>query len=337
MALGGAERVVCSLATGLCARGHDVAVSGAAGPLDADLPPEVRRLVLAERGRSPLGVAEWTLLEAVFIRAFRPHIVHAQNTKATVIAAAAGRLARGPRRPPVLATHHGAAVDDRTRAARLLERAADEVVCVSEDLLPAFSGDVRVIHNGVAPPVRAQRGVGGDPIVVAFVGRLVEVKNPERFLRAAALVDGARFMVVGDGELRPSLEALAAELGVDVTFTGAVPDARALIAQADVMVVSSNSEGQSIATLEALAAGTPVVSTPVSGMAGLLGDGAGIVVGDFTPEALAAAISELVGDRARRTGMGAAGAKLVLERYSADDMVDRYERRYRALTPTITS
>ncbi len=334
MALGGAERVVCSLATGLCARGHDVAVSGAAGPLDAELPPEVRRLVLAERGRSPLGVAEWTLLEAVFVRAFRPHIVHAQNTKATVIAAAAGRLARGPRRPPVLATHHGAAVDDRARAARLLERAADEVVCVSEDLLPAFSGDVRVIHNGVAPPVRAQRG---PDTVVAFVGRLVEVKNPERFLRAAALVDGARFMVVGDGELRPSLEALAAELGVDVTFTGAVPDARALIAQADVMVVSSNSEGQSIATLEALAAGTPVVSTPVSGMAGLLGDGAGIVVGDFTPEALAAAIAELVGDPARRTGMGAAGAKLVLERFSADDMVDRYERRYRALTPTITS
>ena len=105
MALGGAERVVCSLATGLCARGHDVAVSGAAGPLDAELPPEVRRLVLAERGRSPLGVAEWTLLQAVFIRAFRPHIVHAQNTKATVIAAAAARAPAAPRRPPVLATH----------------------------------------------------------------------------------------------------------------------------------------------------------------------------------------------------------------------------------------
>ena len=140
MALGGAERVVSSLAHGLLERGHDVAVSGAAGPLDAELPAEVRRLVLRERGRSGLGVVEWTALEAVFMRAFRPHVVHAHNAKATVIAAAAGRLARGPRRPPVLATHHGAAEDDRARAARLLERAADEVVSVSEDLLPAFSG-----------------------------------------------------------------------------------------------------------------------------------------------------------------------------------------------------
>ena len=81
------------------------------GPLDAEL--RARRLVLPERGRSPLGVAEWTAREAAFVRAFRPHVVHAHNTKATVIAAAAVRLGRGPRRPPVLATHHGAALEDR--------------------------------------------------------------------------------------------------------------------------------------------------------------------------------------------------------------------------------
>ena len=166
-----------------------------------------------------------------------------------------------------------------------------------------------MIHNGVAPPVRAQRG---PDTVVAFVGRLVEVKNPERFLRAAALVRGARFVVVGDGELRPSLEALAADLGIDVTFTGAVPDARALIAQADVMVVSSNSEGQSIATLEALAAGTPVVWTRPSREWPACWATVPGLSSATSPEALAAAIAELVDDPARRTGMGAAGAKLVL-------------------------
>ncbi len=335
MALGGAERVVSSLAHGLLERGHDVAVSGAAGPLDAELPAEVRRLVLRERGRSGLGVVEWTVLEAVFMRAFRPHVVHAHNAKATVIAAAAGRLARGPRRPPVLATHHGAAEDDRARAARLLERAADEVVCVSEDLLPAFSGDVRVIHNGVAAPLPAQRG---PDTVVAFVGRLVEVKNPERFLRAAALVDAARGSW---SSATASCDRRSRRSPPSSASTSRSP-ARSrtpaqYIADADVMVVSSNSEGQSIATLEALAAGTPVVSTPVSGMAGLLGGGAGIVAADFAPETLAAAIAELVGDPARRTGMGAAGAKLVLERFSADEMVDAYVRRYRNLAPTITS
>ena len=327
MALGGLERVVLALAHGLTERGHDVAVAGAAGPLDAQL--RARRLVLPERGRSPLGVVEWAAREAAFVRAFRPHVVHAHNAKATVIAAAAVRLGRGPRRPPVLATHHGAAHEDRTRAAKLLSRAADEVVVVSEDLR---FGDAHVIHNGVAAPLPAQHG---EQTTVAFVGRLVEVKNPERFLRAAALVDGARFVVVGDGPLRPALERLAADLQLDVTFTGAVADAREQIASADVMVVSSDSEGQSIATLEALAAGTPVVSTPVSGMAGLLGGGAGIVAADFTPQTLAAEIRALVQDPVRRTRMGAIGAKLVREHYSADEMVDAYERRYRALAPTM--
>ncbi len=101
---------------------------------------------------------------------------------------------------------------------------------------------------------------------------------------------------------------------------------------ADLLVMSSDSEGQSIATLEALAAGTPVVSTPVSGMDGL----ASVVVADFTPEALAAAVQDLLQDPARRTAMGASGAALVRERFSADYMVDAYERRYHALTPTIT-
>src|SRR4051812_4446140 len=108
MGLGGAERVVISLAAGLRAPGHPVAGSGAPGPLDPQL-GDVERLLLPERGRSPLGVMEWTVRQATFVRAFRPHIVHAHNAKATVIAGAAVRLARGPRRPPLLATHHGAA------------------------------------------------------------------------------------------------------------------------------------------------------------------------------------------------------------------------------------
>jgi glycosyltransferase involved in cell wall biosynthesis len=87
--------------------------------------------------------------------------------------------------------------------------------------------------------------------------------------------------------------------------------------------------------LEALAAGTPVVSTPVPGMRELLGGGAGVIAPDFAPESLAAAVDQLLADPARRAKMGETGAKLVRERFSADDMVDAYERRYVALAPTI--
>ena len=116
---------------------------------------------------------------------------------------------------------------------------------------------------------------------------------------------------------------------------GARADARELMARADLLVVSSDSEGQSIAVLEALSAGTPVVSTPVPGMSGLLGGGAGVVVGDFTPAALAAAVRELLADPARRTDMGAIGAALVREHFSVDAMVSAYERAYVDLARTI--
>src|SRR3954451_13328957 len=135
MSLGGAERVVVALAAGLRSRGHDVAVSGAPGPLDAELPAGVRRIPLPERGRSPAGGGEWVLRLAAEIRAFRPDVVHAHNTRAAVTAAAGARLARGPRRPALIATHHLALQADEAAAARLLVLAADEVVCVSEGLL----------------------------------------------------------------------------------------------------------------------------------------------------------------------------------------------------------
>jgi glycosyltransferase involved in cell wall biosynthesis len=344
MALGGAERVVAGLADGLVARGHDVAVSGAPGPLDDALPPGTGRIVLPERGRSPLGALEWALRLAPRLRVWRPDVIHGHNAKATAAAALAARLARGPRRPPVLGTHHGAATAGEARAARLLSRAADVVVCVSEDLVGAFPGPVRVIHNGVppAPPfdaaaLDAELGLAGAPLVAA-VGRLVPEKGPERFLRAAALVHAAepaaRFAVVGDGPLRGELEALAGALGLDgaVRFTGARADARALIGRADVLVVASDSEGQSLVVLEALAAGTPVVSTPVSGMAGLLGAGAGVVAGEFSPEALADAVTGLLRAPARRARMGAAGAALARERLSLHAMVDAYIALYGAMS-----
>ena len=272
MGLGGAERVVVSLASGLRARGHEVAISGAPGPLDAQL-NDVRRLVLPERGRSPIGVMEWTARQAAFIRDWRPHVIHAHNTRATVIAAAAARLGRGPRRPPILATHHGAAATDRGAAAKLLLRAADEVVVVSEGVLDMFAPAVpRVIHNGIDPPPAHTGPRSG----VLFLGRLEPVKNPGRFLEVARRVPEATFTVVGDGSLRDALQGPA-------TFLGARDDARELLAGAELLLVTSDSEGMSIAVLEALAAGTPVVSTPVSGMREL----EGVRVAGFDPDDLA--------------------------------------------------
>jgi glycosyltransferase involved in cell wall biosynthesis len=353
MGVGGAERVVAMLAAGLAARGHEVALAAPPGMRDADLEGVAHvRLLLDDHRRALAGAAGTARQLAAAIRRVRPEVVHAQNVKSAGLSALAVRAAAPAPRPPVLATFHGVLPAEYRRAATILRRTR-HVVCVSDDLRVRLteagvpSARVSVIHNAVeaagalAPARRAELdaelGLGGPGPVVAIVGRLVPQKAHGRFLRAArrvadALPD-ARLLIVGDGELRDAVRAERDALGLAdrVLMTGARSDARDLIARADVLVFSSDWEGLSIAALEALAAGTPVVATDVQGMRELLATGAGSVVALDDGTALGDELVALLRDAPRRTAMGAAGRALIEGEFALDTMVDAYERGYRML------
>ena len=170
------------------------------------------------------------------------------------------------------------------------------------------------------------------PLVVA-VGRLVAEKNHARFLEAMTVVAArhptARFVVVGDGPLRQQLEAQAATLGLSgrLGFTGWRDDAPAIAAAADVVVFSSDSEGRSIAALEALAAGTPVVTTPAPGMAELVLPSAGVVTASMSADELGRAVAGLLADPAALAAMGRRAAQSVAGA-SIEAMLDEYEQVY---------
>jgi glycosyltransferase involved in cell wall biosynthesis len=334
--VGGAERVVITLARELPRRGHEVVLWGPAGALEPELADApVERLVVADRGRSAAGAATGVARLAVAIRRTRPAVVHAHNPRVTALAALGARLGRGPRRPPVLSTFHGVHRAEY-RAASVLLRGADVVSCVSEDLAAGLRAaglsGLRVIPNSVAapPPGRAELDFGGAPVVMA-VGRLVEQKNHARFLDAAAEVAAARpdarFVIVGDGPLRGALEAQVARLGLGgrVTLTGVRHDVPALLARADLVVFSSDWEGLPLVALEALAAGTPVLSTPVEGMREL-------PVSIVPANALATWIVELLADPARRSALGAQGREHVAAHYAVAATLDAYEAVYRELS-----
>ena len=346
MAVGGAERVVIHLVDALCARGVPVALAAGAGPLDAELTGyPVERTLLAGRGRSPLAVARSAAALRRAVGGFGPTVIHAHNVKATAFSAAA-RLGR-PARPGLLATYQ-AVTPEEERTASAVFRLADHVACVSGALRDGllargFSSErSSVVYNAVtrAEPLTAERrlnldrelGLGNVP-VIAIVGRLVPQKAHGRFLDAAALVGAkrpdARFLVIGDGPLRAEVEADAARRGLcdRVSFTGARRDVRDLIARADVLVFSSNWEGLSLAALEALAAGTPVLSTDVAGTRELLTSGAGSVVPQ-DGAALGHALLELIEDPAARAEMGREGTRLAGERFSVERMVDDYLNLY---------
>lgn len=169
-----------------------------------------------------------------------------------------------------------------------------------------------------------------DRLVLA-AGRLVPAKDLDTLFCAMPLVrrhyPGARLVIVGAGPLRPQLEALAARLGLGeaVHFAGAVPHEQmaAYFAACDVFALSSLYEGTSLAMVEALAAGKPVVCTDVAGAEDWLGPGCGgFVVPQRDPAALAERICYLLSNPAEAAALGAAGQARVLARLDRQQLLN---------------
>jgi glycosyltransferase involved in cell wall biosynthesis len=154
---------------------------------------------------------------------------------------------------------------------------------------------------------------------VLFVGRLDEEKNADQLLRALALLSGrpdVRGEIVGDGSCRRSLERLAAELGVAdrVTFHGLASDQEVLDAYArcDVFCMPGTAELQSLVTMEAMAAGKPVVAADAMALPHLVRPGHnGFLFPPGDVEALAGYLVTLLEDRELRLRMGRAGREIV--------------------------
>jgi glycosyltransferase involved in cell wall biosynthesis len=165
----------------------------------------------------------------------------------------------------------------------------------------------------------------------------VKEKNHALLLRAAAplLRDDRRLILVGDGALRDELHARVRELdaGRYVHLTGARRDVPALLAAADAFVFSSDSEGLPIALIEAWAAGLPVVSTAVGGIAAAVHDGeTGLLVPPGDEGALTDALRRVLdgdGDGyATVDAMSRRGRAHALGAYSAERMADAYFSLY---------
>ncbi len=212
---------------------------------------------------------------------------------------------------------------------------------------------IRVIPTGVdtayftpaeqCAEVRRAAGYGEDELVVLGVGRLVAVKQLDRLIEgfAAWLHDGgppARLVVAGDGPERAALERLAARLGIAdrVSFAGFCdpPKLRALMQAADVQVCSSAFENLSLAILEGMACGTPVLGTPGGGTPEIVGavDGS-LVLPDDRPASIAEALQSLAGDRQRLGDLGQRARALVVDRYDWERVVDQLESTMQEVTP----
>jgi glycosyltransferase involved in cell wall biosynthesis len=187
---------------------------------------------------------------------------------------------------------------------------------------------------------RTMIGTPGDAPVVGTVTRLMPSKGNDYFVEAVAhlapRLPDARFVIVGEGELQPELEARAATLGVAdrIRFAGFQRDVAAVYGALDVAVFPSLWEGTPLTAFEALAMGKPIVSTDADGLSDILTPGRdALVVPRRDGKALADAIESLVRDPARREQL-AQEARATGQRYGIDRFVRRMERLYDLLCET---
>ncbi len=317
-------------------KAHDIPVfclNGSNGPLDVRLIPRLRQL-LADHDIDVLD----------------SHLPYS-GVLGRVAAKPAGDRA-------ILYTEHSLAVQRRFARFQFVSFLANIATYGMNDLLMAVSRDtyrdmgrftfrrapLELVYNGIPVDAFDRRAVSADreslgvPAshkLVGHVATFTTKKKQDDLMRAARLVvnedPDVTFVMIGKGDLRPRLERLAKELGLEdnVVFTGFVPNPREAMAAFDVFALSSLYEGLPTVVIEAMALGVPVVATWVGGTPEIVNHGHdGLVVPPRDPSAMAAGILRLLRDHGLRKEMGRRAQESVRSKFDIRRRVREVEAIY---------
>lgn len=357
---GGVESFVWDLARELAKRGHRISILGGTGPRRENLPgvevltfPFLSRRLVQRIPPLRRAYAEAKLIERLSMALpALPHlvragydIIHLQKPYDMGPALLARRLS-GSR---VILGCHG---EDFYPGDRFLARHVDAAVSCSyfnaRTVAARYGMMPTVIFNGIDtglfrptaphPRIMALRkdASGNDVALLLFVGRFMPWKGVDTAIRALAHIPRARLVLAGDGQERPALERLVAELGIGerVSFLGAWPrhELPAVYAAADLLVATSYaSETFGIGPVEAQACGLPVVASNFGGFPEVIEEGStGLLVPPRDPEALASAVQSLLNTPERLRTM-AERAPAWAAQFSWPAVTDRVEAVYQML------
>ena len=302
------------------------------------------------RGRDYLGEAR-RLTE--LCRGLAPSVVHTHGHRSDVLGLLAARRAG----IPAVTTLHGFVGGDwKMRVYEWLQRRAvrrsDAVVAVSRSMAQALSrrglreDRLHVVPNAfsvVDPPLareaaRDALNVPRDGFRIGWIGRLSHEKGVD--VAVAALADprlaGAQLSVIGDGQEKHPVRALAERLGVSdrLTWHGALPAAARYVRAFDVLLLSSRTEGTPIVLFEAMSAGVPIVAARVGGVPDMLGPNEALLVPAERPAELAAAVAAVQSDPSAAASRARAARERLDRDYAMEPWVERYTSVYSAVART---
>jgi len=364
--LGGAQKVVYNIASGLSPEQFEITVACSPGGELVNwlrvLPQGIKVVEIPElkRNISPLNdlKAFYKLYSLMKKEGF--HIVHCHSSKAGVLGRLAARLAGVPK---IFFTVHGWGINEyQVRPARffytLTERftgaLSTGIVCVSQNDLEkglrlrlASPDRLSVIYNGMPEPqkkkgvLRKELAIKEEDIIIGTVARLALQKDPLFLLNVAERMIASSnnrlnkrriyFVIVGDGPLRLKCEEYIKRKGLEerVFLLGAREEAAELMQDFDVFVLFSRWEGLPLTVIEAMLAGVPVVANAVGGVGEMVvNNETGYLIDKLDVNEAEKALWDLVSNPGKRFSMGEAGRQRALKLFNVSRMVEEYKKLY---------
>lgn len=314
------------------------------------------KIASLQRAISPIKDLAAFIKIVKVIREFKPDVIHTHTSKAGLLGRLAGITAY-PRAKRVH-TYHGHLLDGyfskvkthllilcEVALAKRTHRLIAMGTQVERDLLNAGVGkksQFSVLFPGVAEvsavakdKARRDLGLDADAIYCLFVGRLTQIKRPDRLLDVVAELKRRNvpvsFLIAGDGDLNEYVKNRISSEDLPVTMLGWQKDMAGVFSAADILILCSDNEAVSLALIEGSQYSLPLVSTNVGSVGDVVINGATGLLTESNAGGLADAVAKLVGDAALRKAMGEAGKARATEYFSLDRMVKDHGDLYRSL------
>jgi len=353
MNVGGPAVIVAELMRGLdSSQFEQVLITGYCDETEADYLDEVATDIKATRiaglGRSVSPIADLTAFVGLVrtIKKFNPDVIHTHTAKAGVLGRLASIIAgRGAVRIHTFHGHllHGYFTGWKTKLVVAIEKffaqRTNFLIAigseVKRDLVVAGIGTAdqyRVFFPGLPEPKKFDKAdlrkhLELDPATIycTFVGRLTQIKRPDRLLDIAATMVkrgvAIHFLVAGEGELFESSRARAVADKLPMTFLGWRKDIDAIFAASDIAILTSDNEGIPLTLIQAAQAGLPIIAPAVGSISDIVANDRTGFLTSPQPGAMASALSALATDPELRSRLGSAGRNLAHENFSLARML----------------